>query len=196
MSNMDDSIKSLWQSLPSETLVFNEAQLRTRARKFQAKIKRRNFIEYSSFVFLFGLIIYVMMGIENLVWQDWVLSGLMVIGAIIALWGYYRLAGAKKAPEHSGSNLLEFMRHELTRQRDYAATGWRWYLLPFLPSFIFFIIERWVGADSDLTKLTDFRHTLLILTALMITLGCATVFWQWIQAAKFQRQLDELERYI
>ena len=78
MSNNYDSIRTLWQSLPSEKLVFNEAQLRNRAQRFQAKIKRRNIIEYSSFVFLFGLIIYVMMGIENLVWQDWVLSGLML----------------------------------------------------------------------------------------------------------------------
>jgi len=56
-----------------------------RAEKFQTKIKRRNIIEYSSFPVLLGLITYVMLGIQNLVWQDWVLSGLMVIGAIIAL---------------------------------------------------------------------------------------------------------------
>ena len=195
MSNNDDSIKTLWQSLPSEKLVFNEAQLRNRAQRFQAKIKRRNIIEYSSFVFGFGLIIYVMMGIENLVWQDWVLSGLMVIGAIISLWGYFRVAGAKAAPERAGNSLLDFMRRELTRQRDYAATGWRWAILPFLPAVIFSLSERWLGADTDLIKLTDTRYTLLVLAAFMIALTSALLFWQWLQAAKFQRQLDELERY-
>jgi len=195
MSNNDDSIRTLWQSLPSEKLVFNEAQLLARAGKFQTKIKRRNIFEYSSYLVLFGLIIYVMTGIETLVWQDWMFSGLTVIGATIALWGYYRLAGAKKIPEHSDSNLLEFMRRELTRQRDYAATGWRWALLPFLPAVIFFLSERWLGADTDLIKLTDTRYTLLVLAAFMIALTSALLFWQWLQAAKFQRQLDELQRY-
>jgi len=195
MSINDDSIRTLWQSLPSEKLVFNEAQLRARAEKFQTKIKRRNIIEYSSFPALLGLITYVMLGIQNLVWQDWVLSGLMVIGAIIALWGYYRLAGAKTAPEGSSSNLLEFMRSELSRQRDYEATGWRWAVLPLTPAVIFFLSDRWIGADPDLIKLTDSRYTLLIFTAFMIALTFALLFWHWLQAAKYQRQLDNLERY-
>ena len=59
MSINEDSIKTLWQTLPSEKLVFNDSQLRARARKFQAKINRRNIIEYLSFSFLFGVIIYV-----------------------------------------------------------------------------------------------------------------------------------------
>jgi len=195
MLTNDDSIRNLWQSLPSEKLIFNEAQLRVRARQFQTKIKRRNIIEYSAFPVLLGLVIYVMLGIETLVWQDWVFSGLTVIGAIIALWGYYRLAGAKTAPEGSSSNLVEFMRSELVRQRDYAATGWRWAFLPFLPAVTFFMSDRWLGADPDLIKLTDYRYTLLILAAFMIALTCALLFWQWLQAAKYQRQLDNLERY-
>ena len=195
MSINDDSIKTLWQTLPSEKLIFNEAQLRARARQFQTKIKRRNIIEYASYVVLFGLIIYVMTGIETPVWQDWMFSGLTVIGAVIAIWGYYRLAGAKTVPEHSSSNLLEFMRSELVRQRDYAATGWRWAFLPFLPAVIFLLIDRWLGADPNLIKLTDKRYALLVLAAFMIALTCALLFWQWLKAAKYQRQLDDLERY-
>ena len=195
MSINDDSIKTLWQTLPSEKLIFNEAQLRARARQFQTKIKRRNIIEYASYVVLFGLIIYVMMGIENLVWQDWVLSGLMVIGAIISLWGYFRVAGAKAAPERAGNSLLDFMRRELTRQRDYEATGWRWAILPLLPAVTFFLVERWVGADPNLIKITDKRYTLIIMSAFMIALTYALLFWHWLQAAKYQRQLDDLERY-
>ena len=87
------------------------------------------------------------------------------------------------------------MRRELTKQRDAAASAWRWYILPFIPAVIFFLIDRWTYADSDLLKLTEFRYTVLILTALIIALGCAAIFWQWLQAAKYQRQLDDLERY-
>ena len=195
MTINDDSIKTLWQSLPSEKLVFNEGQLRARARQFQTKVKRRNIIEYASYVVLFGLIIYVMTGIETLIWQDWVFSGLTVIGAIIAIWGHYRLARAKVVPESSGSSLLEFMRSELVRQRDYAATGWRWAFLPFLPAVVFLLAARWLGADPDLIKLTDYRYALLLLAAFMIALTYALLFWQWLQAAKYQRQLDDLERY-
>lgn len=195
MSINEDSIKTLWQTLPSEKLVFNDSQLRARARKFQAKINRRNIIEYLSFSFLFGLIIYVTLGIQDPIWQDWAFSGLTALGAAIALWNYYRFAGSKAVPESSGNTLLKYMRRELTKQRDAAASAWRWYILPFIPAVIFFLIDRWTYADSDLLKLTEFRYTVLILTALIITLGCAAIFWQWLQAAKYQRQLDDLERY-
>jgi len=96
MSTNDQSLKALWQNLPSEPVIFTNEQMQARATKFQAKHKRRDIIEYASYVVLFGLVAYMLTVQSD--WQDWVSSALVVIGAIIAMWTYYRFAGTKSMP--------------------------------------------------------------------------------------------------
>ncbi|MCF6275392.1 MAG: hypothetical protein L3J05_06485 [Robiginitomaculum sp.] len=195
MSTNDQSLKALWQNLPSETVVFTNEQMRSRATKFQAKHKRRDITEYIGYVGLFGLVAYMLTVRAD--WQAWVSSGLVVVGAIIAMWNYYRLARVKSKPSlNSGDSLLEFMRRALKRQRDAAASAWRWYILPFTPTILFIIAYRWVEEGSTITELTEPRISILLTTALMIAFFSAALFWQFLCAARYQRQLDDLDRYV
>lgn len=195
MSDNENSLKNLWQNLPSETVVFTDAQMQARARKFQTKHKRRDITEYASYAVFFGLVIYMLTLQSD--WQDWVASVLGVIGAIIAMWNYNRFAAAKTIPSvTAGDSLLGTMRRELTRQRDAASTAWRWYILPLMPCMIFITVYRWIEEGATLTELTDTRISILLMLALIAAFITACVLWKFLQAARYQRQLDELEKYV
>ena len=70
MSTNDQSLKTLWQNLPSETAIFTNEQMHLRAIKFQEKHKRRDIAEYTSYLALFGLAAYMLTVRAH--WQDWV----------------------------------------------------------------------------------------------------------------------------
>lgn len=194
MSTYEQDLKSLWQSLPAETVVLTPEEMKVRAVKFQAKHKRRDIIEYGAYVVLLGLVGYVLTAQAD--WQAWVASGLAVFGGIIAMWNYYRFSGAKALPtSQSVDSLLDFMRRELRRQRDAAASAWRWYILPFTPFIIFVTAFRWVEEGATLTEMTQMRVSILYMTAFVVIFLGANVLWLWLRAARYQRQLDELERY-
>ena len=193
MSADTQKLKSLWQTLPSETAVFSSAQMQQRAQKFQAKHKRRIMTEYLSFAVLLGIIAFYLT--QRADWQAIVGSGLAVIGSIIMLVNYNRLAKVNALPvSNSSETTLDYMRREITRQRDAAATAWRWYVLPVVPFFIFVLVFRWIEEGATLTELTDFRIIILSFFAFIVACLVALIFWQFLNAARYQRQLDALDK--
>jgi len=194
MPTLDKNPKSIWQDLPSQPLILTNEQIHSHARKFQAKHKRRDIIEYIGFAVLFILVAFMLTVQAN--WEDWIASGLAVIGAFIAIRNYNRFAKAKSMPSSNSSDaLLKFIRRELRRQRDARATAWRWYLLPCTPFIIFTFAYRWVEEGSTLTELTQMRILILLMGVLATAFFSAYVVWQFFQAARYQRQLDELKSY-
>ena len=195
MSVHEQKLRALWQSLPSETVTFTSDQMQSRVRKFQAKHKRRDRVEYVGILALFGLMAYTLNLRSD--WKAWVACGLAVLGALIMMWNYHKFAKVKPSPSlNSSSTLLEFMRRELKRQRDAAASAWRWYLLPAIPFLTFVLAFRWMEEGSTLIEITDMRFSLLLLTAFLIAFLAAHIFWYFLRAARYQHQLDELERYV
>lgn len=194
MSVHEQKLRALWQSLPSETVTFTSEQMQSRVRRFQAKHKRRDRIEYASYAVLFAMVAYMLSLQAD--WKDWVASGLIVVGGLFAMCNYYRLAGAKTmSSAKSSDKLLDFMRRELTRQRDAAASAWKWYILPVMPAVIFIFIYRWMEEGATLTGLTDMRISMLLSMALVIAVIGACTLWLFIRAARYQRQLEALDRY-
>ena len=193
MSADTQSLKSLWQSLPSEKVAFDLEQMQHRVKKFQTKHKRRIIIEYLAFAVLIGWI-----ALDPTFRTDWkalMASGLAIAGGIIMLWNYNRIAKVNAAPSlNSNQTTLEYMRRELTRQRDAAASAWKWYILPLTPFFIFVLVFRWIEEGSTLTELTDIRVMILSFFAFVVAFLIATIFWQFLNAARYQRQLDALDK--
>lgn len=193
MSTDTQKLKSLWQSLPSEKLTFSHEQMQRRADKFQAKHKRRDVIEYLGWGVFFLLVVYIL-SVRATV-GDLVFCGLGVAGAIVAILGYYRRMGSRKvAASNSSEKLVDFMRRELTRQRDGAASLWRWYVLPFAPAMVFLFVIRWVEFGETAVGFTEMRVELVIVFGFMIAFFVACILWSLLCAARYQRQLDELER--
>jgi len=194
MSTNTQSLKSLWQTLPAEKNVFSHEQMQQLAHQFQVKHKRRSLTEYLGFAALLGLIAFYLT--QRADWQAWAASGLAIIGGIIMLWNYHRIAMVNALPSsNSSETTLEYMRRELTRQRDAAASAWKWYLLPFVPFLIFVLAFRWAEEGATLTELTNLRIMILSFYAFIVACLIATMFWQFLNAARYQRQLDALDKY-
>ncbi|MEP3889609.1 MAG: hypothetical protein ABJN69_04025 [Hellea sp.] len=194
MSTNTQSLKSLWQSLPAEEIVFSHEQMQQLAHQFQAKHKRRALTEYLGFAALFGLTAYYLTLRAD--WQAFAASGLVIIGGIIMLWNYLRIAKVNALPSsNSSETTLEYMRRELTRQRDAAASAWKWYILPCVPFLIFVLAFRWSEEGATLTELTDFRVIILFVFAFIVASLLATTFWYFLNAARYQRQLDALDKH-
>lgn len=191
MSTDTQKLKSLWQSLPSQTVVYSHEQMRERADRFQAKHKRRDAMEYLGFAGLIGLIGFYLM--QRADWQALTASALAILGAMVMFWNFYRLAKVKTLPtSNSSQTTLDYMRSELTRQRDAAATAWKWYILPFVPFAIFSTVFRWMEEGETLTELTNFRLVILLMFVAFVAIMISLLFWQFLKAARYQRQLDEL----
>jgi len=195
MSAHDQSLKALWQNIPTETVTFDIDQMRARIRKFETKHKRRDIIEYGVYAVLFVLIAYMLTLRSG--WQEWVSSGLAVFGATIMMWNYNRLAKVEALPSfNSADNTIEFLRRQLRRQRDAAASAWKWYVLPTAPFFVFTFAYRWIQEGSTGLEFTDTRISLLIMLGFAMTVLVVCILWMFLRAARYQRQLDDLERYV
>jgi len=191
MSADPHRLKSLWQSLPSQTSVYSHEQMQKRADKFETKHKRRDIIEYLAIAAIFGLVVFYLTQRSD--WRALVASGLAIAGAITMVRNYNRIAKVKVMPSTKASETtLDYMRRELIRQRDAAASAWKWYILPVVPFLIFVLVFRWLEEGATLTELTDFRVMILSFFAFVVAYLIATIFWQFLNAARYQRQLDEL----
>lgn len=194
MSTNTQSLKSLWQTLPADKIVFSHEQMQQLAHQFQVKHKRRILTEYLGFAGLLGIIAYYLTLRAD--WQALAASGLAIIGGIIMLWNYHRIAKANALPSsNSSETTLDYMRRELTRQRDAAASAWKWYILPFVPFLIFVLAFRWSEEGATLTELTDFRVMILSFFAFTVASLFATIFWHFLNAARYQRQLEALDKF-
>jgi len=193
MSANSQSVKTLWQNMPTEKIVYSRDQLENRVQKFHTRHKRRDVIEYSSYLVLFALVVYEIIKKPDLF--AWISTALVGGGALIGLRNYNRLVKAKSvSSETSSQSLMTFLRNEIIRQRDAAATAWRWYILPFMPFFGFVLIYRWMEAGQSLFELTSERYMIGMTGAFMFTFLGATILWLFLRAARYQRELDILNR--
>ena len=62
---------------------------------------------------------------------------LMIAAHLFVLWQVNRRIGARALPaEMGGRPALDYYRDELKRQADNLSHAWLWYILPFMPAFL------------------------------------------------------------
>lgn len=189
----DQSLKILWQNLPSEKFSMTEDQLLKKAQDFKSKHRRRELLEYAAFPVLLVLIAYALSLRAG--WEDWVAAGLAVFGAFVTIRNFVKFSKVKlDMPTASGETTRLFLLRELTRQRDAAASAWKWYILPLVPFFMFVFAFRWAQEGATLTEITNMRISLLLTTIIAVIVLGLTILWQFLIAARYQRQLDLLDR--
>lgn len=190
-----DTLKALWESLPATPIAFSPQQMKQKVSQFERRAKRQNAVEYLGYGILFIWSLYVAVK-QNDVFS-WIVAALLITGAAISLWNYRRNMRVESGESITGAHdLMSFHKRELTRKRDALKTAWKWYALPLMPAVIFILAGRWVQyGDGKLLELTSAR-TYTVLTALFcLSTFTAVILWQFLGAAKYQRQLDELDRY-
>jgi hypothetical protein len=194
MTDAADDIRSLWQSMPSETVYITADAMHTRAAKFQARIRTRNFIEYTAFVFV--VVVMGKFALDSTTWQGKTAAGVMIACCSLVVWNLHRRARAIAAPAGaSTAALLDFQRAELIRQRDAMASVWRWYFLPFVPAFALFAVFGWMGVIGNGVPLERVRLGVTITVVLFAATFAIGVLLNLLGAAHLQRQIETLDRY-
>jgi hypothetical protein len=184
-------IKALWRSQKVEEKdMITLSEIRERARTYQSRVRWRNVALYA----------YSILNIAASLWliqsgrlAEYTYPMLLMIGAhLFVLWQVNRRIGARPLPEElAARTALDHYRVELERQRDALANAWLWYILPFIPAFVW---EVWIRAFMVNNIPPNANRNII----LFIVLG-AIFFWTavWLAfsraALKLQLQIERLK---
>jgi small neutral amino acid transporter SnatA (MarC family) len=186
-----DDIKTLWRNQKTGDAPVTLDDIRRRAEKFQARIRSRNQREYIAaaiVVLVFGWYILIIPG-----WTIKTGSALCIAAALYISWQLHRRA-ASATPPQDATNLLDFHRRELVRQRDALKSVWLWYLAPPLPGMILILLGRYFEFHARRRSIA-WDHQVIILCAIIVFLVFGLVWLlNALGAEKLQRRIDELDR--
>lgn len=186
----EDDIKNLWRSAPAAGSAepLQEAELAKRARRFQNRIARRNFLEYAA-------ALLVCTGFGFYLWEfpaPLMRAGslLSILGTLVVVWQLHRRASSRPLPAAESSlPSRDFHRAELVRQRDALRSVWLWYVGPLVPGMVVFRLG--VNANPDPT-LPFARGWAAEGVIACIILG--VILLNLYGAHKLQRQIDQLDQ--
>jgi hypothetical protein len=188
-----ESIRSLWQSMPTTPVTISADEMRARMARFEKRIQRRNLVEYVATAFVvavFGW--YATWPTTTILWP--VANILIILGALYVAWRLHRYAAARPKEDASITGLVDFHRAELVRQRGALLTVWRWYLLPFVPGTVLWLaaaaINRTARSGTSL-PIMPLVAAGLVIAALFFAIFLVNL----LGAAHLQRRIDELDRY-
>lgn len=132
-----DPFQALWTSQPQEPMDLSLTDIHKRARRFQSRIRRRNYTEYAAALLVIGVFGWMAFLVPNLVVKAG--ATLTALGAVYVSAALHRKGGTSGRMPDGAQPLAEFHRMELVKQRDALATVWRWYLAPFIPGLLVFV---------------------------------------------------------
>jgi hypothetical protein len=183
--------KTLWRNQPSEDSVVTLDNIRARAEKFQSQIRRRNRREY-----LAAPIVIAMCGICLWFFPGWMMktgSALLIIAVLFVIWQLHKRGAAEMLPAGSGMPLVVFHRDALIRQRDALRSVGTWYLAPFIPGCVLWVLGRYFQFHAPGRTLAWDRQ-IIILCALIVALilGIVWLLNAW-GAERLQRTIDQLD---
>lgn len=166
------------------------ADIHQRAERFQTRVRVRNWIEYAA-----GAVVIFAFSAIALETPDWgVRAGvaLIIAGLCYTMWQLAKRAGAAIKPD--GQTWADFHRAELVRQHGALSSVWRWYLAPFLPGALVFVLaSTFSPADNDLPLVGR-----LVVLALAVAWIAAVFFGiAWINARaakKLEAEIAALDR--
>lgn len=179
--------QDLWQSQPEEETNMTLATIRSKALKFQTKIRRRNIREYVGLVI--GTVMYGAF--------VWLLPGLLTkVGAVLTLAGMYfsvyqiyRDGSSQEVPvDSSARDCLEFHRRQLVRQRDMLTRVGPRHIGPVMPGFLLFYAGVWASSVSNAKT-----AVVMVITGILAASVFGFIYWLNVRAAKrMQQELDAL----
>ncbi len=168
------------------------AEIRTRADRFQTRIRWRNWIEYAAAAFI--VVAFGRIAVTAPAPAIQAGAVLIIAGALYVCWKLYALGrAATNAERDNTASLTDFHRAELVRQRAALATVWRWYLAPFAPGMTVFLAG--VAFVPELEAPLIARIAVFALGAALV--GLMFGFVAWINALavkKLDAEIAALDR--
>ncbi len=186
MSDVHDpgpDVRAVWQRTTDPRFDVSLDDVRKRAQRFRARIKRRNLREYVACVFVIAVFGFYAVHFPPL---------LMKIGAVCTCLAAVFVAMTLSRKGRAGTSDLSgdcrsFHAEELRRQYDLLRTIWLWYLLPFVPGLVLFQIgmTSFLPADRQINGVAGDAICLAVF-----------IFAGWLNhraARKLKRELDQLQ---
>lgn len=161
------------------------ADVHLHAQRFQARVRRRNMIEYvaAAFVIVFfaGTAVAAPAPVVQLG------AALVVAAALYVCWQLYRMgrAASRSELEAGAQSWAAFHRAELVRQREALRTVWRWYLAPFVPGYLVFL----AGVSFTEANPAPLAARLGVFVAALALMAGAFAVIAWLNA-RAAKQLD------
>jgi len=178
-----DPLRDLWATDQGENLTMSIAELAARSNQFRSRIKRRNFIEYLAAALIIGIFGWLDFIVP--VWSVQIGAGLIIAAALYVSWQLNKRASVS-SNTMLATDLVNFHRDELVRQRDALRSVWRWYLLPFVPGALVFTLGTTIEANADLSI-----WGALAVSAVQLGFGGAIFLGIWTLNIYAARRLDE-----
>ena len=178
-----DPLQTLWIQQKQETFTMSLADIRSHSRRFQSRVRTRNYTEYAA-----AALVIVLFGWVGFLVPDLVVKAgafLTALGAAYVAFALHAKASAQGVQPDGNEPLMAFHRRELVRQREALATVPRWYLAPFVPGILVFVGGVSFSPDTGLpllARIAQFGFSLAIVGAIF-----AGIAWLNARAVK---QLD------
>jgi hypothetical protein len=184
-------IKAIWRNQPvEESHMLTIDELRARAQKMRSRFSRRNLLLYAYSLF-------------NIVAGLWLVANdafprmqapmlLMIVAHLFVLWQVWKRFGLGKVPAmSSGQTVLQFHRQELERQHSAVANAWLWYILPFMPPFLWELGIWLHGIDMNTAEgAASIRMFVMVVFSAILFWGCV-----WLLFSRHATRLElELQR--
>jgi hypothetical protein len=188
----EQDIKNMWRSAPATaaggSAPLPEAELAQRARRFQRRIARRNFLEYAA-----ALLVCIGFGFYLWKFPDPLMrigSLLSILGTLVVVWQLHQRASSRPLPGmESILPSRDFHRAQLVRQRDALRSVWLWYVAPLVPGMLVF---RW-GVNTNPDPALPFARGWAA-DASIAGVVLAIILLNLYGAHKLQRRIDQLDQ--
>lgn len=174
-------IQAMWQDQPREERAMSIDEVRSKAARFERKVRRANIFTGALFVLLIAVEAWQ-------VWREPALlervGDLLTIAAFVYVIRWFRRrVRVQSMPAGLGfTSSVEFYRVQLARHRDLAANPWR-YLALFVPGVALGLLGRTLERTAGQTALIAAFGVLLFLT----------VAWVHKRSARrLQQEIDEI----
>lgn len=193
MTNASDDLKRLWRDQKTEEDIVTLEDIRSRATKFQRRVRNRNLREYIG-----GAI--VIAAFAFCAWQmpGWMIKSgslLTVAATIFVVWQLHRRGRTFAVPDGAtAAGLLAFHREELVRQRDAVRTVWLWYLLPFLPGMALLMLGRYLQVHAPGRAIAEDHLIIVFVTIIMALVFVIILLLNLWGAARLQSRIQDLDK--
>jgi drug/metabolite transporter (DMT)-like permease len=179
-------LKSVWQSQNVEEIQMSIDEIRTRARDFERKIRRRNLREYlAAAVIAAAFVWFAWQGSWSTIIRVGYLS--VAAGALCFVYDLHRRGSSRTKPKELGMvGCLDFHLGQLERQRNLLDQSWKW-MIWLVPGLV--VLMMGALATTPIRKAAPFLIVAILWTA--------TWFWMMLKRNKrkaraLQQEIDEL----
>ena len=184
----DGDLQALWQSQSRAEATISLEEIRSRARRLERIVARRNLREYVAAAIVAPAFAWIMwIGPSATIRVGAALNIAAILFVVQQL--YVRGSSTALPADLAFCSSLDFYRAQLERQRDLLRSVWSWALLPLMPGFLVLQIGLALALPARTARFIVIGVVFLVLLAGLHALNRHV-------AARIQQRLDRLKDSI